>query len=321
MKSKVLITGAAGFIGSHLAEYLVHLGYQVIGLDNFDDFYSPAIKWNNIHALKEEKNFNLKQGDIRDESLLAHIFQMNDINVVIHMAARAGVRPSIQQPLLYQDINIGGTLKLLEVSRTHDVNKFIFMSSSSVYGLNNDLPFNEDDKVESPTSPYAASKAAAELYCHTYNVLYGLPVIVLRLFTVYGPRQRPEMAISHFVRMIDSGKTISLFGNGTSKRDYTYVDDIIDGIYKSMTYMSSGFEIFNLGDSHPIGLDYMVSLIEENLKKKAMIERLPEQPGDTPITYAKISKAEKLIGYRPKVMIENGLPLYIRWYQEQVAKK
>ena len=321
MKRKVLITGTAGFIGSHLTERLVRHGYQVVGLDNFDDFYSPAIKWNNIRALKTVDNFKLEQGDIRDESILTRIFKMNDIDTVVHLAARAGVRPSIQQPLLYQDINIGGTIRLLEASRTHDVKKFVFMSSSSVYGANNEVPFNEADKVDGPTSPYAASKAAAELFCRSYNHLYGLPIVVLRLFTVYGPRQRPEMAISRFTRMIDSGEAITLFGDGTSQRDYTYVDDIVDGIHKSMIYQGSSFEIFNLGNSHPVALEYLVTLVEKTLEKKARIERLPEQPGDVLITFAKISKAKKLIGYQPKVMIEKGLPLYIRWYLENKAAK
>jgi len=316
MKRKALVTGAAGFIGSHLAERLVCLGYQVVGLDNFDDFYSPTIKWNNIRTLNTTDNFRLEQGDIRDESLLTRIFEANDIDEVVHVAARAGVRPSIEQPLLYQDVNIRGTINLLEACRIYGVKKFVFASSSSVYGLNNEVPFNENDKVDSPTSPYASSKIAAEQFCHSYNHLYGLPVRVLRLFTVYGPRQRPEMAIHLFTRKIDSGEEISVFGDGTSKRDYTYVDDIINGIMQALTFQSQGFEIFNLGDSHPVALEYLIRLIEEAMGKKAKIKSLPMQPGDVPITSAEISKAKNILGYQPKVTIEKGIPLFVQWYLE-----
>jgi len=316
MREVVLVTGAAGFIGSHLAERLLCLGYRVVGLDNFDDFYSPAIKWNNIRALNTKGNFRLEEGDIRDESILARIFEANDIDVVVHLAARAGVRPSIEQPLLYQDINIKGTINLLEASRIYGVRKFIFASSSSVYGLSSRIPFREDDNVEYPTSPYATSKTAAELFCYTYNHLYGLPVVVLRLFTVYGPRQRPEMAIHQFTRMIDSGEEISVFGDGTSKRDYTYVDDIINGILQALTSQNRGFEIFNLGNSHPIALDYLIHLLEEALGKRARIKRLPMQPGDVPITFAEISKAKTYLGYQPKVTIEEGISLFVQWYRK-----
>ena len=219
MKETALVTGAAGFIGSHLVERLLKLGYRVIGLDNFDEFYSRDIKWNNIRALGMGDSFELKEGDIRDAPLLARLFIENDIGVVAHLAARAGVRPSLEQPVLYQDVNIRGTINLLEVSRDFGVNQFLFASSSSVYGQNGKAPFSEELKTNCPISPYAASKAAAELYCHTYSHLYGLPLIVLRLFTVYGPRQRPEMAIHHFVRMIDREEEVTIFGDGTAKRD------------------------------------------------------------------------------------------------------
>jgi UDP-glucuronate 4-epimerase len=314
MSRKVLVTGAAGFIGSHLAEQLVHQGYRVLGLDNFDDFYPPAIKYENIRTLEAEEGFRIIEGDIRDADLLNRIFTEHDITLVAHLAARAGVRPSIQQPLLYDDLNIRGTINLLEASRTSGVKQFVFASSSSVYGLNTKVPFDENDRVDRPTSPYAASKAAAELYCRTYHHLYGLPVTVLRLFTVYGPRQRPEMAIHQFTRVIDSGEEITVFGDGTSKRDYTYVSDIVDGIIRALTYENRGFEIFNLGDSRPVALDYLVSLIEEALGKKARIRKLPMPPGDMPVTYAGISKARTIIAYQPKISIEEGVSLFIQWY-------
>lgn len=316
MSGKVLVTGAAGFIGSHLTERLVCLGYQVVGLDNFDDFYSPTIKWNNIRTLNTTNNFRLEQGDIRDESLLTRIFRASDIDAVVHLAARAGVRPSIEQPLLYQDVNIRGTINLLEACRIYGVKKFVFASSSSVYGLNNEVPFSENQRLDNTISPYASSKAAAELFCRSYNHLYGLPVTVLRLFTVYGPRQRPEMAIHQFTRMIDLGEEISVFGDGTSKRDYTYVDDITRGITQALTYQSRGFEIFNLGDSEPVALEYLICLIQDALGKKAKIRRLPMQPGDVPVTSAEISKAKTILGYKPKVTIEKGIPLFIKWYLE-----
>jgi len=314
MNSKVLVTGAAGFIGSHLVERLVSLGYEVVGLDNFDDFYPPAVKRENIRTLEAEEGFYMIEGDIRDTDLLTRIFSEHNISLVAHLAARAGVRASLQKPVLYQDVNIRGTINLLEASRTYGVKQFVFASSSSVYGLNTKVPFREDDKVDYPTSPYATSKAAAELFCRTYNHLYGLPVTVLRLFTVYGPRQRPEMAIHLFTRMIDSGEEIPVFGDGTSKRDYTYVSDIINGILQALASQNQGFEIFNLGDSHPIALEYLIHLLEEALGKKAKIKRLPMPPEDMIITFAEISKAQAALAYQPKISIEEGIPLFVRWY-------
>jgi UDP-glucuronate 4-epimerase len=315
MNAKVLVTGAAGFIGSNLSERLVQLNYQVIGLDNFDDFYSPAIKWNNISSLANAGNFRLEQGDVRDTATLERIFKTNDIDIVVHLAARAGVRPSIEKPLLYLDVNIGGTINLLEASRNYRVKKFIFASSSSVYGTNNEIPFKEDSIINNPTSPYASSKAAAELFCRTYSHLYHIPIVVLRLFTVYGPRQRPEMAIHQFVRKIDSGEEISVFGDGTSKRDYTYINDIINGMVRSLQFCNAHeFKVFNLGDSYPVTLEYLVRLIEKAMGKKAKIRNLPMQAGDVPITAAEISEAKKCMGYQPEVPIEKGIPLFIEWY-------
>jgi UDP-glucuronate 4-epimerase len=316
MKDTVLVTGAAGFIGSHLVERLLNLRYQVVGLDNFNEFYSPAVKRENIRALEAEEGFCMIEGDIRDTDLLARIFSEHNISLVAHLAAQAGVRPSLEQPVLYQDVNIRGTINLLEASRTYGVRQFVFASSSSVYGLNSKIPFSEDDKVDYPTSPYAASKLAAELYCRTYNHLYGLSVLALRLFTVYGPRQRPEMAIHMFTRMIDSGKEIPVFGNGTSKRDYTYVSDIVDGIFQALTSQSQGFEILNLGNNHPVTLEYLIHLIEEALGKSAKIKNLPMQAGDVPITFAEISKAKTRLGYQPKVTIEEGISQFVQWYRK-----
>lgn len=316
MKNKtVLVTGAAGFIGSHLSERLVQLNYLVIGLDNFDEFYSPDIKWKNIKALTKAENFQLIQGDIRDTDVLRDIFQKHDIDIVTHLAARAGVRPSIDKPLEYLDVNINGTLCLLEASRKYNIDRFLFASSSSVYGVQNKIPFREDSKICCPTSPYATSKAAAELYCRTYSHLYNMPVKVLRLFTVYGPRQRPEMAIHQFVRKIDSGEEIAIFGDGTSKRDYTFVSDIINGIINTMEYTDTqNFRIFNLGDSCPVTLEYLVDIIEKNMKKPVKRKIVPVQAGDVPITAADISEARNHLGYNPQVPIEQGVPLFIEWY-------
>jgi UDP-glucuronate 4-epimerase len=310
----VLVTGAAGFIGSHLAGRLLSRGYRVVGLDNFDDYYPPAIKWQNIRALEPGDGFQLKEGDIRDAPLLARIFSVNNISVVVHLAARAGVRPSLEQPLLYQDVNIRGTINLLEASRTFGVKQFLFGSSSSVYGINGQTPFREESKVDYPISPYAASKAAAELFCSTYSHLYGLPVVVLRLFTVYGPRQRPEMAIHRFVRMIDEGQEVVLFGDGTSARDYTYIDDIIAGFEAALDHPKEAFQIFNLGSGRTVALRHLLKLIEEVMGKKASIRNLTQQPGEVIVTLADITKARTILGYQPGTSIEDGIPRFVRWY-------
>jgi len=319
MKSAVLVTGAAGFIGSHLTERLLKTGDEVVGLDNFDDYYAPAIKRDNIRATGEGDGFRLIEGDIRDAEIIKRVFKEHRIDRVAHLAARAGVRPSMRQPALYQDVNIGGTINLLEASRTHGVKQFLFTSSSSVYGSGASLPFSEEAKLDAPGSPYAASKLAAELFCRTYHNLYGLPVTIVRPFTVYGPRQRPEMAISLFTRQIDAGDEISIFGDGTSKRDYTYVSDIVDGIEKALALDNPRFEIFNLGDSRPITLTALVSIIEKALGKKPRIKYLPEQDGDMPVTYADISRAGKYLGYEPKVTIEDGVARFVAWYRQSFS--
>jgi UDP-glucuronate 4-epimerase len=319
MKSAVLVTGAAGFIGSHLAERLLDTGYRVVGLDNFDDYYPPAIKQANIRPLGAKDGFDLVKGDIRDFTLVNRVFQDYEISLVAHLAARAGVRPSIRQPGLYQEVNIGGTINLLEASRAHDIKQFLLMSSSSVYGAEASVPFKEDAKLDHPTSPYAASKLAAELFCRTYHHLYGMPVTVIRPFTVYGPRQRPEMAISLFTRRIDSGEEISVMGDGTSKRDYTFVSDIVDGTLQALISKNNGFEVFNLGDSRPIALVSLISIIEKALGKKARIKHLPEQKGDMPVTCADITRAGKYLGYKPRVTVEEGIARFVEWYGKSAA--
>ena len=265
--------------------------------------------------MNNAQNFHLILGDIRDTDLLQDIFKKFDIDIVVHLAARAGVRPSIDKSLEYLDVNVSGTVCLLEASHVHGVKRFIFASSSSVYGIESEMPFKEDCKILTPTSPYATSKAAAELYCRTYSHLYEIPIKVLRLFTVYGPRQRPEMAIHQFVRKIDSGEEITVFGDGTSKRDYTYINDIISGIINTMQYTDTqDFRILNLGDSRPVTLRYLISLIEKNVKKTAKRKILLMQAGDVPITAADISEAKNHIDYQPEVPIEQGIPLFVEWY-------
>ena len=310
----ILVTGGAGFIGSHLVERLLHEGQRVICLDNFDLFYARKIKRTNLQMALRNSNFTLVEGDIRDAECLNPLFEQYPIEKFVHLAARAGVRASIENPQLYEDVNIKGTLNLLEVCKDLPIKQFIFASSSSVYGVNGKVPFSEDDKIEMPISPYAASKRAGELFCYTYHHLYNIPITCLRFFTVYGSRQRPEMAIHKFTRLIDEGEEITMFGDGTSRRDYTYISDIIDGIMGALD-KPFVFEIFNLGESQTVELRYLISLIEQNLDKTAKIKRLPEQPGDVPMTFADISKSQKLLNYNPKVKIEEGVEKFVDWYK------
>lgn len=315
----VLVTGGAGFIGSHLVERLLSEGHRVVCLDNFDDFYDPALKRRNLKNALRDSQFRLVEGDLRDEGILNKIFGEEKLAIVAHLAARAGVRPSIQNPLLYADVNIRGTLHLLEACKKHGVSRFIFASSSSVYGNNPKVPFAEDDPVDNPISPYAATKKAGELICHTYHHLYGLDIACLRYFTVYGPRQRPEMAIHHFTRLIHQGKKISLFGDGSSLRDYTYIDDVIEGTMGALT-REHGYEIYNIGESQTISLTELLRAIEERVGKKALLEYLPAQPGDVERTYADIRKAGDRLGYRPKIKIPEGLDRFGRWYLDESNK-
>jgi UDP-glucuronate 4-epimerase len=310
----VLVTGGAGFIGSHLVDRLIVEGHHVVCLDNFDPYYDPAIKRRNIaHNLRNE-NFELVEADVRDKGKLEGVFKNQKIEQVVHLAAKVGVRPSVQDPFIYEDVNIGGTINLLELSRDFNIKNFIFGSSSSVYGISEKVPFSEEDVCQ-PISPYAVSKRACELYCHAYHHLFDIPVRCLRFFTVYGPRQRPEMAIHKFTRLIDEGKEIEVYGDGSSKRDYTYIDDIIKGIMAALD-KKFDFQIINLGNSETVELKRLISLIEENLGEKAKIKWLQAQPGDVPITYADISKAKGLLNYHPKIGIEEGIRKFVEWYME-----
>jgi UDP-glucuronate 4-epimerase len=315
----VLVTGGAGFIGSKVSDRLLERGDGVICIDSFDDFYDPRIKRRNIRGAGSHSRFVLEEGDIRDKEFLEDLAGKHSIDAVIHTAARAGVRPSIQNPLLYEDVNIKGTMNLLELARSIQPKNFVFLSSSSVYGVNKKVPFSEEDPVDHPISPYAATKKACELICHTYHHLYGLNITCVRPFTVYGPRQRPEMAIHKFTRMIDRGEAIPMFGDGTSKRDYTYVDDLVDGILLALD-RPLGYAVINLGEEEIITLRDLITLIEKTLGKEAKIERHPDQPGDVPITFADNTRARELLGYRPQVKVEEGVGRFIQWYLEKEAK-
>jgi len=310
--SRILVTGGAGFIGSHLCEILLEQGREVLVLDNFNDYYDPAIKRKNIAMALDHPSCSLQEGDIRDESVVGEVFKSFRPQAVIHLAAMAGVRPSIERPHLYNDVNIAGTTVLLEAARECSVENFVFGSSSSVYGSHDKVPFSEEDALSRPISPYAATKLAGEQLCFTYHHLYGIPISCLRFFTVYGPRQRPEMAIHLFARKIMSGSFITLYGDGSSRRDYTYIDDIIDGVTRSLD-RPQGFEIFNLGESRTVGLAEMVSLLEDNIGRKAEIRYEPDQPGDVPITYADVTKAGRVLGYEPSIPVEEGIRRFVKW--------
>jgi UDP-glucuronate 4-epimerase len=312
---KALVTGAAGFIGSHLSERLTSDGWDVVGLDNFDPFYSKEVKRGNIAGLVSSGKFELVEGDIRDAECVGDILRRGDIDIIVHLAAKAGVRPSIEDPLGYQDVNINGTMVMLESAVKNDVKKFVFASSSSVYGNNKKVPFSETDNVDYPISPYAATKKACELLCHTYSHLYGIGMTCLRFFTVYGPRQRPDLAIHKFARLIEAGEAIPVFGDGSMKRDFTYIDDIINGVVAAME-RCGGYEVYNLGESRPVRLDDLITAIENALGKKAIINRLPEQPGDVKQTYADIGKAQRELDYSPKTEVSAGLANFVRWFRE-----
>ena len=308
-----LVTGGAGFIGSHLCERLVDNNHSVVCLDNFNSYYDPELKRRNVQFLLNHPAYRLIEGDILDWKLLEKIFKENKFDVVIHLAARAGVRPSIKDPRLYEKVNVSGTINLLELSSRFNIPKFILASSSSVYGNNTKVPFSEIDRVDSPISPYAATKRACELLSYTYFSLYGLSVTCLRFFTVYGPRQRPDMAIHKFARLIVEGEEIPIFGDGTSRRDYTYITDIIDGVEKAIE-KCDGYNIYNLGESRTVELNYLVKLLEKTIGKKANIKYFPNQPGDVAITYADISKAKEELNYNPQISIEEGIQEFVKWY-------
>jgi UDP-glucuronate 4-epimerase len=311
-----LVTGGAGFIGSHLVERLLAEGNRVIVLDNFDDFYAPALKRRNLARALEHPDFRLVEGDIRDMALVTKILREEKVEGVAHLAARPGVRPSIRDPLLYAELNICGTISLLEACRQCGVHRVLFASSSSVYGKNIKVPFGEGDPTNHPISPYAATKKTGELFGYTYHSLYGLDIVCLRYFTVYGPRQRPEMAIHQFTRRIHEGKEISLFGDGSSERDYTYIDDAIEGTVRALG-QDHGFEIYNIGGSRTVSLSRLIRLIEEKVGEKAQVKHQPMPPGDIPRTFADIRKAREALQYSPKVGIEEGLSRFIRWYRKE----
>jgi len=312
----ILVTGGAGFIGSHLCGHLLKEGHRVFCFDNFDDYYDPNIKIQNVEPMARDfpDRFQVLTGDLRNPDHLSDLFKRTPIKRVVHLAARAGVRPSIERPLLYEDVNIRGTLTLLEACKAHGTRELIFASSSSVYGENQRVPFSEQDLDIQPISPYGATKRAGELLCYSYHHLCGLNIACLRIFTAYGPRQRPEMAIHKFTRLIDEGKSIPLFGDGSSRRDYTYIDDLIDGILGVIVH-HKGFEIYNLGESQTTSLIDLVRLLESALGKKAKIDALAHQPGDVSITYADITKAKRMLGYEPKVGMVEGINRFVEWYK------
>lgn len=314
-----LITGGAGFIGSSLADFLLKLGHKVIVIDNFNDYYNPQIKENNIKHNLSNPLYKLYRNDIRDFNALDNIFSNNHFDCIIHLAAMAGVRNSIKNPSLYQDVNCNGTLNILELMNKYNYKNIILASSSSVYGNSLTVPFSETDIVDFPISPYASTKKSTELMSHTYHHLYKINVINLRFFTVYGERQRPDLAISKFTKNILEKQPITLFGDGTTYRDYTYIQDIINGIHSAIQYLNSNtntYEIINLGSASPISLKDMVNTIEKVLNQKAIIEYLPMQSGDVDRTYANISKAQKLLNYNPQTSFENGIKNFIKWFKK-----
>jgi UDP-glucuronate 4-epimerase len=316
---RVLVTGGAGFIGSHLVESLLAAGHAVVLLDDFNDFYDPRIKQANIAGVAKDVTVHFV--DLRDGTSVRNLFHYEKFEVIAHLAARAGVRPSIQYPQLYYDTNVTGTLHLLEAARVTGVKRFIFASSSSVYGASKTVPFSEDQHLTQALSPYAATKIAGEFLCSTYSHLYQLRVVALRYFTVYGPRQRPDLAIHQFTRRIHAGLPIDQFGDGTTRRDYTYIDDIIQGTMAALRYEGPLFDIFNLGESETIQLKDLIVAIENSLGKRAKINQLPEQLGDMPLTCADISKAKKLLGYNPTARFSEGLPRFVEWFLENQKGK
>ena len=310
--TSILVTGGAGFIGSHLCERLLRLGHRVTIVDSLDDYYTPQLKLANLDEVRHAGDFEFFPVDIRDSGSLQEVFEKTRPEAVVHLAARAGVRPSLLNPDLYVSVNVHGTLNLLELSRKCGVHRLVFASSSSVYGQANHVPFAEDDPVTKPLSVYGATKIAGESFGFAYSHLYPLSVVCLRIFTAYGPRQRPDLAIRKFAQLIEEGKEVPLFGDGSMQRDYTYIDDVVAAFERALAYHGS-FEIFNLGNSRPVRLDYMVQTLEETLGKKAVREQLPSQPGDMLVTYADLTKSRRLLGYDPKVGFEDGIRRFVEW--------
>lgn len=320
MNRTYLVTGGAGFIGSSLADFLLKKDYKVVVIDNFCDFYDPSIKRNNVKDNLDNPNYKLYEIDLRCKSDVEKVFRENKIDVVIHLAAMAGVRPSIENPILYQEVNCIGTQNLLEVMKEYGVKNLVMASSSSVYGNNKKVPFKETDIVDYAISPYAATKKSNEVMTHVYHKLFNMNVIMLRFFTVYGPRQRPDLAINKFTRLMLNDEEVTMFGDGTTSRDYTYIDDIVSGIYSSINYVLNNndvYEIVNLGNSSPISLKEMINTIAEVLNKEPKIKEMPMQQGDVNITYADISKAKEMLNYDPKTSFKEGIEKFVKWYKEK----
>ena len=320
MNRTYLVTGGAGFIGSSLADFLLKKDYKVVVIDNFCNFYDPSIKRNNVKDNLDNPNYKLYEIDLRCKSDVEKVFRENKIDVVIHLAAMAGVRPSIENPILYQEVNCIGTQNLLEVMKEYGVKNLVMASSSSVYGNNKKVPFKETDIVDYAISPYAATKKSNEVMTHVYHKLFNMNVIMLRFFTVYGPRQRPDLAINKFTRLMLNDEEVTMFGDGTTSRDYTYIDDIVSGIYSSINYVLNNndvYEIVNLGNSSPISLKEMINTIAEVLNKEPKIKEMPMQQGDVNITYADISKAKEMLNYDPKIPFKEGIEKFVKWYKEK----
>ena len=314
-----LVTGGAGFIGSQLCERLLAEKHEVVSLDCYDDFYDPATKREHLAQCRDHSRFQEIAGDIRDGSALD---ALPDVEMIVHLAARAGVRPSIQDPVLYNDVNVGGTLSLLDFARERGIRRFIFASSSSVYGNNEAVPFSESDSVDHPISPYAATKKAGELLCHTYHHLHAISMVCLRFFTVYGPRQRPDLAIHKFARLMQRGEAVPMFGDGSTERDYTYVDDTLQGVLGAMRFLDQHpdtFEIVNLGESRTVPLTEMIDTVARALGVTPEIERLPMQPGDVIRTYADTTKARRLFGYDPQTGFEEGVDRFVEWFNDHTS--
>jgi UDP-glucuronate 4-epimerase len=311
---RFVVTGAAGFIGSHVVDALLRRGAEVVGIDNFDDFYDSALKRGNVTWASTQPAYALVEGDIRDPRSLDEAFSPGAVSAVIHLAARAGVRPSIVNPQLYDSVNVGGTTAVLEQARRHGTKQIIFGSSSSVYGATSPVPFAEGSPADRPSSPYAATKRSGEIACYAYHHLYGMDITCLRFFTVYGPRQRPEMAIHRFTRLIDHGQTVDLYGDGDSRRDYTFVDDVVDGVMRAL-YRPNGYRIYNLGTTRTTRLRELVEMIAARLNAPLRVVPMPDQPGDVPITFADIELAARELGYHPSTPIETGLDRFVLWYR------
>ena len=322
MKNTILVTGGAGFIGSHLIEKLLPQGHSVVCIDNYDPFYSKHLKETNLSTLFHSSNFVFYEGDIRDKDFMEGVFAKHKIDVVVHLAAKAGVRPSVQDPVSYFDVNVNGTIHLMEAMNRHGVKKLVNASSSSIYGNNRKIPYAEIDSVDFPVSPYAASKKSSELITYTYHHLYQMDVVNLRFFTVYGPRQRPDLAIHKFFRHLYEGKAIEMYGDGSTSRDYTFVEDTVQGITSAITWITCQngvYEIINLGNHTPVKLTELIAIIEKVTGKSFNIQHMPMQPGDVDITYADIQKASKLLEYKPETSIENGLIRFKLWFESFLA--